>query len=70
LNLDSDPPVEISACVRRNVNGFSIKLESGNVRVFGYVNNAYSTDWALFGGPIVGMYHADLSFDYAIIIGD
>ena len=49
-----------------------MKMDSGNIRVFGYIDPNSLTRWALFGGPIVGHYHANsrFSFDYALIIGD
>jgi len=54
LNLDGDPLVEIRASVKLHVKGFIMKMDSGNIRVFGYIDPNSLTRWALLGGPIVG----------------
>jgi len=55
-NLDVDPPIEAKACATTNVIGFVLKLDSGNIRVWGYLDENLVTEWEWIGGAIVGFY--------------
>ena len=39
------------------VTGFSAKLDSGNVKVWGTYNSEYETEWKLLGGPVIGFHY-------------
>jgi hypothetical protein len=49
-----------------------MKLDSGNIRVFGTIDSKSLTEWTRLGGPIVGHYRKNglFEFDFALIIGD
>ena len=52
-NLEKDPPVEISGFTSQVVNGFKLKLDSGNIREWGSSISG-ETEWVSLGGPIIG----------------
>ena len=57
-NLDSDPPLELRACVAEVVYGFSLKHDSGTVRLWGGWYDGYLTNgWTLIGGPLIGLHY-------------
>ena len=74
IDLDSDPPVELIASVSSSVRGFSIKHDSGTIRVWGDFdsqNKRYLTDWTELGGPVIGLHYVNkFNDDLSLIVGD
>jgi len=50
--------------------GFSLKHDSGNVRVWGVYDTAYLTAWTVLGGPVIGFQYQGYDQNMSLIIGD
>ena len=52
------PPLEIQGFSYTYIQGFSIKLENGDIKWWGTNSELYKTAWRVIGGPIIGYHYA------------
>jgi len=69
-NLDGDPLIEIRGSVRDIVKGFAAKHDSGSIRVWGWYDSRYLTEWSVLGAPIIGIHMIKFKSDLSLIVGD
>ena len=60
--LESDPPLELRGSAAYSTNGFKIKHDSGNTKVWGNYDTERQTEWAVLSGPIIGFH-----FQYPVV---